>query len=289
MFVVGVEEKSIEALPVGLASVMMCIVALWGINSLPEEEIQLHDIDSAEESADEGQVRCDPPKFYDLKSRAIIYCLMYSCSRAFVTAGLEAVTVMILQKNLGWSLIRCGFMVSITFLACIPLSWAHSAVGDRISLPSWVRLLNIVAVVGSLLLFPALAFALNCDRTIVLITADAILFPALMLASGMVEGLLTLFALPPGYLLSLDNILLLLCVWIDCVGRFAGPPLARMNVEYQGQTGYAKQQLMVTGVAFLIAEFFLVPAYVKVCLGGKMLNARQPELPSSSSAAIEQA
>jgi len=46
---------------------------------------------------------------------------------------------------------------------------------------------------------------------------------------------------------------------VDGVGRFLGPPLARLQTAAQGQTGYAAQQLILLFSSFLVIELAILP------------------------------
>merc|ERR1719375_231906 len=95
-----------------------------------------------------------------------------------------------------------------------------------------------------------------------LLFAGSILYCAIYQVSGIIEGIMTTFALPTGSYFTVDNVILLKLIMLDSIGRTFGPPLARMQVEAggkeYGQDCYAWEQLAMTLVTALITEAVLL-------------------------------
>eukprot|EP00927_Polykrikos_kofoidii_P013395 TRINITY_DN15837_c0_g1_i2.p1 TRINITY_DN15837_c0_g1~~TRINITY_DN15837_c0_g1_i2.p1 ORF type:complete len:623 (-),score=79.30 TRINITY_DN15837_c0_g1_i2:54-1922(-) len=280
------EEKAdlaLQVLPTSIATLCVCALAISSIAALPpSRDICIVHDDEAEDSVDEGQEMNKQPRHQALRQRIIVWCILFSASRAFVIAGLEAATVMIFQGSFGWSLSRVGFVISLSFMACVPLHYVYLLVKEQLPVEAWIRFSNSTSFVGSLLLFPVFGAHLWIKPSTVLVIADNLLFPTFMLASGLVEGIMTAVALPPGFLFSLDNVLLMGCIWVDSIGRFAGPPVARANISIAGQEGYAFQQMVTTAMACAMAEFGVLRP-VALFYNDKPVGSREaPSLLASS-------
>merc|ERR1719375_2225607 len=101
-----------------------------------------------------------------------------------------------------------------------------------------------------------------------LLFAGSILYCAIYQVSGIIEGIMTTFALPTGSYFTVDNVILLKLIMLDSIGRTFGPPLARMQVEAggkeSGQDCYAWQQLSMTLLATVLTEGVLLRSMERI-------------------------
>merc|ERR1719387_1928560 len=79
---------------------------------------------------------------YPFKNK-VLMCGVISCStlRAFVFAGLEVASAMILEVEHGWGTKAAGLAISVTFLNVIPLHWIFKKNEERLEPQSWLRIL----------------------------------------------------------------------------------------------------------------------------------------------------
>lgn len=197
---------------------------------------------------------------------AIVACVFACAPRAMVIAGLEVATAMILEVHYGWSTHEIGLAIGGCFLCCIPQQIVYNQFKDRISPIAWFRIFMALTVVGVALFhegFSALVFPGSLvGRVVILLLANCILFPCFFLASGISEGLAYGLACREGggSIFVMSNIALWASLSIDCVGRLLGPPAARWHIHRAGQSGYAWQQLVLTLLAWVVTELFVLPA-----------------------------
>jgi len=180
----------------------------------------------------------------DHRHWVIIGCLAITMLRGFCVSGLEAATTMILEVDHRWKAQSIGIVISMTFLAIVPLRWGHGKLKDRLSVATCIRSLAAFSIVGSILMSMAPHYAWR------LILADIILFPSFYWGDALVMGLMAQHLSPTGSLLDANNAPGLQLLTVSC-GRFLGPISARALIAQGGQSTYAVMQVMA-GVLFLV-------------------------------------
>lgn len=84
---------------------------------------------------------------------------------------------MLLETPYGWTRHSIGFLVSGTFLAGIPLRSMYISLRDSFSIIAWIRILSLVALSGTMLIFSKVTHLL--PGGVMLVLADSMMFPAL--------------------------------------------------------------------------------------------------------------
>lgn len=194
----------------------------------------------------------------------IFASVIFNGCRGFLVSGLEAGSVMILNGEFGMSKIDSGFVVSVSFVGGVFLvQWLLQRRGrgalwdDR-----QIRVCLLVALAATPLLGsrpcqllggPAAGRA-GCVGMLVL--ANSVLFPVVVLAGSVAEGVMMDHALDEG-LFTTNNILLMELVAIDGFGRSLGPVLARGNIHSYGRSIYALQQFATVLASLVMMELLV--------------------------------
>ena len=143
----------------------------------------------------------------------------------------------------GWNRHSIGFLVSGAFLASIPLRSVYFSIKGLFSTIEWIRILSVVAMAGTLLLFSRVALI---PDGLMLVGADAIMFPSLYLAEGLTRGLMLQFA-KDSTVLSSNQASFLAIVLNNCA-RTVAPWLSRKHISTgdpaEGQDLFATGQLL---------------------------------------------
>jgi hypothetical protein len=269
--VCGSEYGALEA--VMCWPVVVSIVSIAGAFCLPEAEEYI-DADSQEFKA----TQLGPSDLVDVTTRdfveepdysvrrvGILISVLIIGVRAAIVSGLEAATAMVLERDYQMDKGILGVLIGLTFLVSVPARAIFTYCKDWISIRGWIRLTMCFSLLGSLFLFrkvESLVVPESGGAAALLLMADSLLYCSIFQVSGLVEGIMTTFALPVGSLFTVDTVIVLKILALDCVGRLIGPPLARMQVEAggpeNGQDGYAWQQMSMTLLATLLTEAVLL-------------------------------
>lgn len=257
------EIEAVMALPVVVS--MIGLLAVFFVPSAPD----FMDVAAVEESvgmADSVTPFVEKPDF-SARRVGIISCAFIVGIRAAICAGLEAATAMILERDYVWSRSSVGIAIGLSFMVSVPGRVIFMYMKDRVSIVEQIRLNMGASFIASIFLFKTVGSALTMGTTGSpewLLAAGSVLYCAIYQVSGLVEGIMTTFALPRGSLFTVDNVILLKLIFLDSIGRTFGPPLARMQVEAggkdHGQDCYAWQQLSMTLAATLLTEAALLRA-----------------------------
>jgi len=164
---------------------------------------------------------------------------------------------MMLEENYAWPLPKVGVVVGATLLTAEPWRRIFGVCQAALSTKYWLRTLTLVSFLGSILLFPAAIHGVGNGSEGTLIAADLVLFPALMLLTGIVKGVMVQVAVP-GTWISPSNAILAHIIAVDMIGRTMGPPLARAALQYGGQQAYAAHQAALLAFATVVAEAGIV-------------------------------
>ena len=182
-------------------------------------------------------------------------CFLLCSLRGYAVAGAEVGTAMLLEESYEWNRHSIGFLVSGAFLASIPLRSAYLRNKSLFSTVSWIRILALIAMAGTLLLFSQVAEVM--PHGVALVLADAIMFPALYLGEGLTRGLMLQFA-KDSTVLSANQASFLAIVLNNCA-RTVAPWLSRKHISTgapsQGQDLFATGQLLCCGLFLAIFEF----------------------------------
>merc|ERR1719440_317691 len=261
----GTNEGAMEAVMcLPLTASLVSLVAVYFVAR--GEEYIVPDSAEMEESssnAAKGPL-VEEPDFWPRRI-AILSCAVVVGIRAAVCAGLEAATAMILETDYQWSLGTVGIAIGLSFMLSVPGRLIFLFLKNRLSVVDTIRLNMLGSLIASVFLFKGVEDLVIWDRggsPLALLFAGSILYCAIYQVSGLIEGIMTTFALPTGSYFTVDNVIMLKLVMLDSVGRTFGPPLARMLVEAggkeYGQGCYAWQQLAMTLLAALITEAVLL-------------------------------
>lgn len=192
--------------------------------------------------------------------------LLTACLLHFMASGLEVVSVMVLEVEFGWNAARAGFIVGITFLCGLPLRrLLMRAKGDGASeakTAGVIRWLLIITAGSCVLLFRYWSRlfghgALGEFTSVAfLLLADLLFYSSIMFAQSLLRGIAMQFVQAPGEgPFDMTNFMFGWSVVVDLVSRTIGPPLARARLSSAaGRDGYAVQQLLVLGIAWVSAE-----------------------------------
>ena len=198
------------------------------------------------------------------RRKTVIAGMIVCALRAFVSSGLEAGTAMILQKHYQWKLSVIGYAIGACFLCIIPVKAAYAAADSLCSQRSWIRMLMLLSLAASAFFSHTVRSLVSpsfAESGVAILSVDAIVFPCFSVANGLVYAITLKSVLPQGSYFSLPNVLICSSILTDCIGRGAGPPLARWYLSMGGRNGgqdaYAMQQFGVTLAAMCLSECFL--------------------------------
>lgn len=171
-------------------------------------------------------------------------CFLLCALRGYAVAGAEVGTSLLLETPYGWNRHSIGFLVSGTFLASIPLRSTYLSIRDSFSVVAWIRILSLVAICGTTLVFSRVTHIVSGG--VILVLADAVMFPALYLGEGLTRGLMMQFA-KENAIFSV-NLSSFLAIVLNNVARTIAPWLSRLNLSAgddpsEGQNLFAACQL----------------------------------------------
>jgi len=184
-------------------------------------------------------------------------CLIMANLRAFGISAVEVVTASLLEDEYGWKTHKIGMVIGLIFLCCVPLRAVHMALGSRMPVNSWIRMMGLVALLGCCFLFRSTCAALteivgmHCAGTLVL--AGVILFPTFYMGEALACGIMHQHVLPHGSRFDGNHSQL----WYNLAqgaGRFLGPWLSRWATEAYGHNAFAIQQMAVTCIFLVVFE-----------------------------------
>eukprot|EP00747_Dinoflagellata_sp_TGD_P211514 gnl/TRDRNA2_/TRDRNA2_84755_c1_seq1.p1 gnl/TRDRNA2_/TRDRNA2_84755_c1~~gnl/TRDRNA2_/TRDRNA2_84755_c1_seq1.p1 ORF type:complete len:467 (+),score=32.70 gnl/TRDRNA2_/TRDRNA2_84755_c1_seq1:341-1741(+) len=205
-------------------------------------------------------------------SRIALQCggVLCSCLRWFMFSGLEAATAFLLQDGYSWNKFSIGLAFgACMFLPSLPLASLYRCFKKCLSTTAWIRVLFFVSILASIFLFKGvLPAGDNSDSkslftvdTVLLLGANAMIFPTLFLSDSLVTGLMlqSQHLLPEGTWFDANHVMLYRNILNNGVGRTLGSPVARMTIDSGGQNAYALQQLLCAVVFLYLFEVTMKP------------------------------
>eukprot|EP00421_Protoceratium_reticulatum_P052566 CAMPEP_0168507002 /NCGR_PEP_ID=MMETSP0228-20121227/77659_1 /TAXON_ID=133427 /ORGANISM="Protoceratium reticulatum, Strain CCCM 535 (=CCMP 1889)" /LENGTH=478 /DNA_ID=CAMNT_0008524101 /DNA_START=71 /DNA_END=1507 /DNA_ORIENTATION=- len=192
--------------------------------------------------------------------RVVLICGCFSLTglRSFGVSGIEVVVAELLERKQQWDQRITGVTIGLIFLCCVPLKATHSQLQHSLSVTGWIRLLSMVATLGTLLLFTESYKIAHLAPAAVLVAAGVIVFPTFYLSDALSTGLMHQHVLGEGSLFDGNHAQL----WYNLsqgLGRFLGPWLARLTLQVAGQDWFAAKQLAVTSLFLLLFELSVRP------------------------------
>merc|ERR1719375_1633822 len=113
-------------------------------------------------------------------------------------------------------------------------------------------------LLGALLLFETtrslLPLNVPSGGAVLVLLADAILFPSLYISDGLVMGIMQQHLLPRGSFWDANYTGLWYGVFAIGIGRSVGPPAARWLITQGGQNEYAVLQVVICSTFLLLFE-----------------------------------
>jgi len=168
---------------------------------------------------------------------------------------------MLLETEYGWSQDAIGIVIGLCFLCCIPVKSLYDRMQQKLLTTTWIRLSNMVAVMGSLLLFRCICEFLRLQHhcAFVLLLGDACLFPSLFLSDALTAGtmLKSEHTMPEGSRFDVKHMMLYRFIFMAGIGRNLGPSLARLVIAAGGQDNYASQQFICSMSFIFLFETFV--------------------------------
>jgi len=184
----------------------------------------------------------------------VVICLIMQVLRAMSMAAVEAAATELLRTHYGWSQRSTGVATSLVIFSMLPCQVAYEHFFAHRSSDKTVRGLLICAIAGSA--------SLSGDTIGALLVGAVLLLPTMALSSGLIMGRMQAHSLPDGSLLDLNKITLFALLLSDLIGRGFGPSMARQSVEAGGQASFAREQMIITGISFIlneIASYMMIP------------------------------
>jgi len=188
----------------------------------------------------------------------ILGCIVFSMLWGFVFGGLDVAMVMIVEDEFHLGIKATCFLVSLTFLAIVPVRGFFDSTG--IPVPSRMRLFMGLSLLGSTMLFrwlwrtfsavPAVGVAL-------LMFADMLIFPCFSLSWGLSDGIAVQHAPQQGWFCS-ANVIMASGMSFSMF-RLPGAVSSRLLIANTGRDAYALQQVIATFAAWMLASWLILP------------------------------
>lgn len=206
-----------------------------------------------------------PERELQLRRKVVVGCLVMTFFRAYGIASIEVVTASVLEDEYHWDRNTIGMTVGLMFLSCVPMRSLYEAMQDLLPAKVWIRLLSLIAISATCLLFiPACGSLLQllpiqgkqCSHVLVL--AGVLLFPTLFMGDAISVGFMNQQVLPNGTRFDGNHSQLCYNLVTD-LARFVGPWLSRLAVDRGGQDFFAAQQMIVASLFLMVAEIVVLP------------------------------
>ena len=226
------------------------------------------------------------------QKKLFIYHLTLQTERAWLVAGFEVVTAMIMEQEYDISPKDVGLAVGSTFLIAAPLMVIGAHLQQHVR-PETLLICfsSIVAALCVLIFrFPAEILQLNHTGCIsLLLGVGTLVYPAAQILGGMIQGLAFAHAIIPGSrTYSLAVAVIAGEMLVQGVGRFMSMPISRLIVASSGHDAYAAVQLGLACMS-LLSCIKLAPALRLLVPSASTVNAlsRPPSRQASSRQASE--
>jgi len=241
---------------------MICLIAVYFVPA-GGEYVQA-EIAQAETGSPDSQDAFIEQPDYQARRMGILVCGIICCFRSLISSGLETASAMILETDFAWTKNLVGIGIGLSFMLTIPGRAAFMYLKDRLTLVEHLRFNMVACFFASIFLFKTADNVFTVGHggvPTLLLSSGSILYCAIYQLSGLIEGIMTTFALPVGSFFTVDNVILFKLIMMDSIGRAIGPPLARMQVDAggkeNGQDCYAWQQVAMTLTTILLTEAVL--------------------------------
>ena len=211
--------------------------------------------------------------------------LAMQTERAWLVAGLEVVTAMVMEQEYEISRRDVGFAVGSCFMIATPLMVLGAFAQQKLR-PETILVglgTSLVALCTLIFHFPAKLLHFTSKKSLfLLLSVDTLVYPAAQILGGMIQGLTLAYAIVPGSKLYSTAVAVLAGEVGTGIGRFLSMPISRMLVANGGRDLYAAVQL---GMAFisLLGCFKMVPALRLLAPSASKVNSlsRPPSRPPS--------
>lgn len=236
---------------------------------------------------DAGETDAEAVRKKAAQKKLFVTYLTVQTERAWLVAGLEVVTVMLMEQEFEISHRDIGFAVGSCFMIATPLI-VLGAYAKQVLQPATLLLsLGTAVTVLCLLIFhfPAEALHLNDTGSLAfLLSADTLIYPAALTLGGIIQGLALGYAIIPGSR-TYSSVVAILGgeMLVSGVGRFLSMPISRLIVTSGGRDAYAAVQFgmsclsLLSCISVLPAVRLLVPS----SSSSKWLSSRAPSRPPS--------
>jgi len=203
------------------------------------------------------QTEADATVFWQ-KREIVIVCLVSLVLNSYTAAALESLTSLVLRVSFGWQTLKIGIAVALTFLMTVPLR-----LGSKYFTPQsmhWKRVVclsfHLILLLGGLFVFLSSVF----DSMPLLLLSDALIFPSIVMITGMMVGQMDMFRFPDTSWFNVNTRTLISGLLTNSFARSLGPIAATSIFQRSGQLGYALQQgfciLLMIGLFLRIYNMF---------------------------------
>jgi len=214
--------------------------------------------DHAAAIVDIGEERTMAPEPSARRTFVIFGCVVFGMLWGFVFGGLDVAMVMIVEDEFQFGIKTTCFLVSLTFLAIIPVRGFF----DNANLPvaSRIRIFMGLSLVGSSLLFRFLWRTLSTIPAIgvaLIMVGDMLMLPCFSLSWGLCDGIAVQHAPQHGWFGS-ANVIMASGMTFSLF-RLPGAVSSRLLIASTGRDAYALQQMIATLAAWLLASWLILP------------------------------
>ena len=212
--------------------------------------------------------------------------LAVQTERAWLVAGLEVVTAMVMEQEFEISHRDIGFAVGSCFMIATPLIMLGAYAKQVLQPATLVLSLGVAVPLCCLLIFHFPADALHLHGTSslgLLLSADTLIYPSALTLGSIIQGLALGYAIIPGSRIYSSSVAVIASeILISGVGRFMSMPISRLLVANGGRDTYAAVQLGMS-ILSLLSCIKVLPAVrllVPVSTASRS-SSRAPSRPTS--------
>lgn len=256
---VGVRSAAPLYFMAGFWAVMMaCIFVLLPSNleDLLSTKHELDKIAGLSSSTGDGMPQVELSEGESRRRRKLwLLALAFCLDRILMLSALEAASALVLEREFQWGhkaiglVVGAAFLVGVPGLAGIEITRRKAQVSDTSALLA----LAVSCMAVTLLLFPVVGRLVQRPQhggPLLIVVADAVIFPTAFLINGIVDGL-ALQHRVPGTWLSPESMAVARVAIVGMAGRPVGPWAARTLIESEGRAAYAGAQLALASLLFL--------------------------------------
>ena len=196
------------------------------------------------------------------QKKLFVTYLAVQAERAWLVAGLEVVTAMVMEQEFEISQRDIGFAVGSCFMIATPLI-VIGAYAKQVMHPTTLLVgLGVAMPCLCLLIFHFPAEFLHVRGTAglaLLLSADTLIYPVAMLLGGIIEGLALGYAIIPGSRTYSSAVAVIGRELVSGVARFIAMPISRLIVASGGRDSYAAVQFGLSCLS-LLSCILVLPA-----------------------------